>query len=564
MRHASILSRREFLKIAAVHLASAAVPLDIGPSVDSYAAAKIFWPKFSPETLPYQAQRILHRIPDTVLDSQGYLVVRDPDRKSLGRIPLARTLWNQENSQVYDRLDEARPWAIVLHWYGDKEGFDHSVKGYLRGFDSLRKVSDYITRTSAHYLVTGAELITGEVEYDAEPPGILQTQAPDQGGIPFVASHIQNSYYPEEGSREQYFVRALYQLGYAHPGIDSILLDFAENPRLDANNQSIAIEIAGWDFEKDEHFPSDQTIANTVSLIWALIRRYKISPLNLLGHHEIQLSKADPGKKFLSLIRFLIGAKALVDDDPEMKRAVFGPFLTVGTSPEQAIAAYFKFTRDYLSLVAPQRSVYQWEGLTGYWLLADRLQNADTAFPLARRFCLPLENIPVFSQRLYLQPEPHEGLDLSEHASAAQRRSGFQAVRLVGSGECLRVSEVPGVCRGKTAVFRHRQEDGAEMLSIYSHLEQFGEIKEGKHYPEGFPVGHVRQDYFHSGSYLHIAMAYRATWDLNPKDTFIPPSYAGSIWVRDRFADPSVYLEQRISGNKTQNLDHDSPARYPR
>jgi hypothetical protein len=81
------------------------------------------------------------------------------------------------------------PWGIVLHWYGDKENFDKTIKGYIRGFDSLRKVATYITRTSAHFLV-GPERLEQATINQSTGISVLQTQMPDKDGTPFVASHL--------------------------------------------------------------------------------------------------------------------------------------------------------------------------------------------------------------------------------------------------------------------------------------------------------------------------------------------------------------------------------------
>lgn len=547
MHRISRLSRREFLKVAATHLAGAAVPIPLGNLLDIATPSRSLWPALDPDRLPYQVQRILPLIPNTRIDSAGYLNLYHPEAvigedKPLGRIPLAQTLWNIENSEPIDRLNTRKKWAVVLHWYGDRDGFDTTVRGYLRGFDSLRQVDTYQTRTSVHFLVTGNQSVTGKAVLDAEAPGILQTQAPDKDGIPFVASQIQDVYYGGEKQNTHYFIRALYQLSYTEPSIHNLLQDFVEKRHTDPNTQSIGIEIAGFGFENPEYEPSDQKIANTVSVVWAIMKRYRITSLNVLGHHEIQLSKPDPGKKFLTLIRFLIGVKALIEQDLQMKNLVFGPFVRPGVSSEQAVHNYFHFVRDYLSLVAPSRTVYEWEGTSGYWFLMDQLVPQGRSFPLASRFCLPLESLHIAAERYYTHPEAHEGLDLYKYTPPRSKIAGRQEVNLIAAGKCLSVSEMPGLCRGKMAVFRHRQEDGAELLSVYSRLENFGDLEVGQFYPAEYRVGAIQKDYHHSGSYLHMALAYRSVWDLNSRDIFASPLYAGALWVQDRFADPAQFL----------------------
>jgi hypothetical protein len=102
--------------------------------------------------LPIGLNEIIERIPSLGVHSDGLLVTwhgSDPSQPVL----LYRTQWNQDNDTAGDRLLQGIRKGIVLHWYGDRDNFDRSIDGYLRGFDSLRKVGDYLTRTSAHFLV---------------------------------------------------------------------------------------------------------------------------------------------------------------------------------------------------------------------------------------------------------------------------------------------------------------------------------------------------------------------------------------------------------------------------
>jgi hypothetical protein len=94
-------------------------------------------------------------MPDLEIATDGTLLVKDAAGNFSTRVPQVMTQWNQENSTRADRLVSDVPWGIVLHWYGDRETFDRSVKGYLRGFDSLREVDGEMLRTSAHFLGMG-------------------------------------------------------------------------------------------------------------------------------------------------------------------------------------------------------------------------------------------------------------------------------------------------------------------------------------------------------------------------------------------------------------------------
>ena len=202
-------------------------------------------------------------------------------------------------------------------------------------------------RTSAHFLVgdalpatvdevPSATLRTG-IGAEAKAPmstsdaiGVLQTQAPDEDGIPFVASHLRSLNYKQFRERQQYFVNALDALEFADKGDHSILQDFYAGSKIDPGWRTIAIEMTGFNFDNPETAPGAQQMANVLGVIWAVMKRYKISALDVLGHNELSLDKADPGKLFMATIRYLLGVKALIDADEEMKELVFGRFLKDG------------------------------------------------------------------------------------------------------------------------------------------------------------------------------------------------------------------------------------------
>jgi hypothetical protein len=360
-------SRRDFLRLVGTGFGAFLLPVQ----QIQLSAKRFSWPVLKFENIPSQIQEILDRVPNTMIARDGRMFLMDPYREVNGWVPQVQTRWNRENSFRGDRLYRTVPWGIVLHWYGDRENFDKTISGYLRGFDSLREVDGKSIRTSAHYLVGDHESnVNNEIQDDIV--GIVQTQKASASGIPYVASHINGLDYEAHKNRRNYFVRAQYQLGYEDPGVHSILQNWFDGGRvIDPNMRTIAIEMTGFDFESREHFPQKQQIANTISVIWALMRRYGITANNLFGHNEIQLNKPDPGKKFMGLIRYLIGAKALLENDPYMNQLVFGNFLREETDTLQAVNRYFKFVYDYLLMISKPIRVYEWEGLSGYWYLKD-------------------------------------------------------------------------------------------------------------------------------------------------------------------------------------------------
>jgi hypothetical protein len=350
--------------------------------------------------------------------------------------------------------------------------------------------------------------------------------------------------YEAHTARRHYFVRAQYHLGYEDPGVHSIMQDWFDGGRvIDPNMRTIAIEMAGHHYEDRKYFPSNQLIANTVSLIWALMRRYGITANNLFGHNEIQLNKADPGKKFMALMRYLIGAKALIENDPDMNQLVFGNFLREEFDTLQAVRRYFKFVYDYLLMVSKPRRVYEWEGLSGYWFLNDLLDSHPGETVIGRRFRSPLSGRFSSPGRQFISPENHEGIDLHREIDGSNFSQGEDGrAELVANGVCLYIGEYAGCSGGQMAIFRHRQLNGGQVLSVYGHLDQVNDLIIGEQYPIRFPVGGLMQDLEHIDPFLHFAMAYGPTWESDLKDRPSLPHNVGASWIKARYQRPFALM----------------------
>ena len=174
------ISRKSFLQLTGVTGLAGILPGRLFHSL-TYLHP---WPAFSLQHFPTRIQQILSLVPELFADACGYLHLKNGQDGLAQPIPIALTQWNLEHSHPWDGLEQGYPWAIVLHWYGDKPGFDQSIPGYLRGFDEIRKIADYFTRTSAHFLVGQGQ--PGLPDDSGEPISIIQTQAPNLDGIPFV------------------------------------------------------------------------------------------------------------------------------------------------------------------------------------------------------------------------------------------------------------------------------------------------------------------------------------------------------------------------------------------
>jgi len=481
----------------------------------------------------------------------GFLFLQDAGGKNRGNAPLVRTQWNLEKSSVLDRLLTEWSWGIVLHWYGEPDYFDKTVTGYLRGFDGLRNANsgknhlEYTTRTSAHFLV-GSALPGTQAEAKEDVIGILQTQAPDRDGTPFVASHLRALNYKLHRDRQQYFIKALDALEYADGDVHSILQDFYDGPKIDPGWRTIAIEITGFNFDNPETTPSVQQMANVLGVIWAVMKRYKVAALDVLGHQEIELDKPDPGKLFIATIRYLLGVKALTETDVEMKELVFGRLLGSRASPEEAVQKYFKFVRDYLVLVSRPAQVYAWEKRSQYWLLCDQLPGTQPRTETIRSFDPPLEGKISLKGDTFLKPDSHVGVDLyPEREQASRKQPVTSEVRLVAGGECLYAGKNQGQCAGKMALFLHRLEDGGEILTIYNHLSELTSLQTGQKYPQGYVLGKITAPQVFMERFLHFAVAYGATWETDLSQRPDLPLGAKAEWIKERFMDPMGFLTKK-------------------
>jgi hypothetical protein len=528
------ISRRDFLKFAGVNLAGLSLR-GLPANLANWGAG---WPGLRITDLPAAIRDILRGVPETIVPQNGYLYLVNEPGSPFQRVPFAPTQWNQERSQVVDELFPEMRWGLVLHWYGDPDYFDRTVKGYLRGFNSLRRIADFESRTSAHFLV-GDGFPDTAIEADKDFFGILQTQRPSPKGVPYLASHL-NNFAVRDFEGDQYFVNALYKLGLVESTINPVLQDLFEGPKVDPNFRTIAIEITGFDFDDPKHFPTNQKIANVLSVVWALMKRYRIRAIDILGHHEIQVSNADPGKKFMALMRMLLGIKALVDGDAMMKHLVFGPFLVGDSIPANAVQRYFAFVRNYLVLVGLPIEVYEWETRSKFWFIHDQIAGQGSMMQLMDGGFFPLQGEATHPGSWYLDPDNHEGIDIYTVGQSLQT----SGVRLAANGACMFIGENRGFHHGKVAGFRHRQSDGAELLTLYGHMRAISDIKVGKVYPAGYPVGQLGVVDDGTNPFLHFSAAYGATWDTHLSHNPNVPLSANAKWIRRYFLHPEDFLKK--------------------
>jgi len=533
MKVGKAIGRREFLKLASTSLL--AFPygmLSSGNGVDNNLA--ISW-----ENIPRSLRNIIRRVPKLDINQDGYLYYWDENAQTYSQAQIAQTQWNQERNNSFERLFPDKTWGIVLHWFGASFQGEDSLASYMRGFDGLRQVGNYQTRTSAHFLVGGLTPNNPESSL-----GIYQTQIPGPDGTPLVASHISNLDYQAHEEKQQYFVRAFYELGYKDHSIKSILTDLFDGRRLDPNYRTIAVEMAGANFDQDGNEPVEQEIANVLGLVIALMLRYEITALNILGHHEIELRKSDPGKQFMGLIRFLLGISALYSGDLRLKDLVFGAFTSGGVDPWSGILRYFKFIRDYQVIVDYPDQVYKWEGKVNYWNFYQNLTThqwlKNNYLPPFNHFSNPINGKAALKKDTFLSPPEHEGVDLflAKNTNIYNPEKKIQIV-LPAPGECLQI--IYEAWNGYTLYFKHIQKNGAAIVSMFANLVNIASLKEGMIYEAGHSIGTISAGGVLGEGYLHLAIAYSATWETILRYKGKNPLNVTSDWIKRRYIDPYYY-----------------------
>jgi hypothetical protein len=128
----------------------------------------------------------------------------------------------------------------------------------------------------------------------------------------------------------------------------------------------------------------------------------------------------------------------------------------------------------------------------------------------------------------------------------SRQESGTTEVLLAADGECLSAGKNRGCCAGEQAIFRHRQPDGAEVLTIYSHLSELASLQVGQLYPQGTVLGKIASPQVFMDRFLHFAVAYGAAWETDLSQRADLPLDAKPDWIRERFLDPQGVLKGEL------------------
>jgi hypothetical protein len=371
--------------------------------------------------------------------------------------------------------------------------------------------------------------------------------------VPFVASHLRALDYEAHHARQQYFVRAMYELENQYTGLHSVLTDLYDGSRRDPNYRTIAIEITGSNFDNPGNFPPEQQIANLLGLIWALMKRYNIYLVNLLGHHEIELRKSDPGKQFMAYIRYLMVIMGLVENDPEMKKLIFHPFDQEKSLSISGLRC-IKFTRDHLILVDEPNRVYSWDRLSRFWDMVNLFTEiygdsgiSGITYPFTR-FQLPVRSLVKLKGDIFMEPENHEGVDLFLDLNKTPfAPATYENVFLAANGECVFTGRGSVCDYGYASIFRHYEPSGGEILTIYGHMYELSNIQTQQYYPAGYRIGSFQRSGPLGEGYLHFAIAYGATWNTVLSKRPILSREIQAKWIQKRYLSPMTYVKGWLS-----------------
>jgi hypothetical protein len=134
----SPISRRDFIHLAGLGLGAVL----LSTHKLAFAQPEQEWPDLSLEGLPPKVFEILSLVPNVWVGQDGIVYQAGWEGENFGAVPQAYTQWNRERSSQHDRLRTELPWAIVLHWFGDKDNTNLDLKGYLRALTGLRTSAD--------------------------------------------------------------------------------------------------------------------------------------------------------------------------------------------------------------------------------------------------------------------------------------------------------------------------------------------------------------------------------------------------------------------------------------
>ena len=334
------LNRRDFLKLS---LASAVVA--------KLSTIKEIEPQGTDSreflNLNERVSEILSLVEPLSFDIQGNLVKETIDGSS-ERIETIPTKFSRHQEKQVESVD-----LLVVHYDGNDRYWDLGDYKVERHAESIVWLLDR-NGFSVHWCVDGFPI--GEKEEGVESGyGVLQThKTSGDTSLPLVGAHVKMEVGDETKLETLEIFKSL--------GINSNLQSLYERRVGSFNFHTAGFEQVGTQF--DLGFPSknqadSQQLANALSLTVAVMRQFNLSAWDVVGHHEVQKFKFDPGDYYMATLRFLLGVAALQDKAPN--DLVFSNYR--GPKKEKR---YFETIYQYLEQRKPYGYLWHWKDYVGY------------------------------------------------------------------------------------------------------------------------------------------------------------------------------------------------------
>lgn len=342
--------RRDFLKVSSLSIAPLFLP-KIPLQKDLIDPESKKFPRLEIESLPTWVRQVWRQKPDLYLADSGRVnLVGQENNYEQHPIPLEQTFITKRNKDLYYRGEYSSsqfirtedPKGIVLHWFGDSENWTKSNAPNMTAKEYID--AGFGTATSAAFLV-GSEHVTPNLGLD-DKVAIVQAELPLPDGKWSESAHALFKDPQTDGKNPNQYLIVTGDLTTKYgilPRVETnnkywgtrlgTHLQVMAKENIDSgfenqlNTQTLGIEILGIDFFRREDSPEIVQTANVLGLLMTLGRKYGISGTDILGHHEVDLSRGDPGVEFLFKMRLLYGLAPLINGDVSFAHDVYKPFL---------------------------------------------------------------------------------------------------------------------------------------------------------------------------------------------------------------------------------------------
>lgn len=289
---------------------------------------------------------ILSLIEPLSFDSQGNLVKETP-KGELEKVTAIPTVYSQETTEKVEEVS-----LLVVHYDGNDRFWqfdDYQVERHAESVVWLLDRNGY----SAHWCVDGFP-IGNRTKGVESGYGVLQTQqASGDAALPLIGAHVKMKL---EDANKLKTVDV-----FARLRITSNLHSLYNRQIESFNFHTVGFEQVGTEFDAGfptKNQPDNQQIANALSLTIAVIKQHSLTAWDVVGHHEVQELKLDPGDYYMATLRFLLGVAAIKGEIPNHQ-----VFTGYDGAPDKE--AYFKKVYGYLS-ERKNGWLWHWKDLVGF------------------------------------------------------------------------------------------------------------------------------------------------------------------------------------------------------